>query len=131
MADEDRETRAAVQSRGGVGSRTSANTGDTPTPTCRRASRRSPYSGGMGNRIRQMLPDEVHFITNRCAEARFLLGPCEDVDAILGEELARSARNNRVELFAFLVMARRADRAILQQVHRADRQQRGCHPRRP
>ncbi len=59
----------------------------------------------MGNHIRQILPDQVYFIGNRCFEARFLLGPCDDVNAILGEELARAAQLNQVEIFAFLAMS--------------------------
>jgi len=55
----------------------------------------------MGWPLRMFVPGEIYLVTMRCLHGRYLLRPSEQTNEVLGGVLARAARLNGVEIFAF------------------------------
>jgi REP element-mobilizing transposase RayT len=53
--------------------------------------------------LRMLIPGVIYFVTARCHQARLLLRPSPETNEVLGGVLARAARLNGVEVFAFAV----------------------------
>ncbi len=51
--------------------------------------------------LRMFIPDLGYFVTARCIQARYLIRPSTETNAVLGGVLARAARLYDVEVFAF------------------------------
>jgi REP element-mobilizing transposase RayT len=57
----------------------------------------------MGRPVRHLQPDGYYFVTARCFQARLLLRPSTETNAVVGGTLARAVALHGVELFAFVV----------------------------
>jgi REP element-mobilizing transposase RayT len=56
----------------------------------------------MGRPVRHLEPGSYYFVTARCLQARLLMRPSKDTNALLGGTLARSVELHGVELFGYV-----------------------------
>jgi REP element-mobilizing transposase RayT len=57
----------------------------------------------MGRPVRHLEPESCYFVTARCTQARLLLRPSSETNALLGGALARAVALYGVELFGYVV----------------------------
>jgi REP element-mobilizing transposase RayT len=57
----------------------------------------------MGRPVRHLQPDGYYFVTARCFQARLLLRPSAETNAVVGGTLARAVALHGVELFGYVV----------------------------
>ena len=57
----------------------------------------------MGRPVRHLEPDGYYFVTARCLQARLLLRPSKETNALVGGTLARAVALHGVELFGYVV----------------------------
>jgi REP element-mobilizing transposase RayT len=57
----------------------------------------------MGRPVRHFHPDGYYFVTARCFQARLLLVPSDETNALVGGTLARAVALHAIELFGYVV----------------------------